>query len=118
MTDSNEQGYSLKEGIIRYQRRICVGSNAGLHTKLIQAFHTSPIGGHSGIQSTYHRVKKLFSWAGLKQDVKIFVKQCSVCQQAKHKNCKLPSLLCPLPIPDGAWHDLTMDFVEPEAIVD
>lgn len=41
-----------------------------------------------------------------------FVKQCVVCQQAKHENCKLPGLLCPLPIPDGAWQDLTMDFVE------
>ena len=79
VTDSNEHGYSLKKGIIRYHGRIWVGSNTGLQTKLIQAFHTSPIGGHSGIQSTYHRVKKLFSWAGLKQAVQDFVKQCTVC---------------------------------------
>jgi hypothetical protein len=33
---------------------------------LISAFHSSALGGHSGIQATYHRLKKVFSWNGLK----------------------------------------------------
>jgi hypothetical protein len=51
-------------------------------------------------------------WNGLKQDVDSFVKQCSVCHQAKHELCKYPGLLQPLPIPAQAWTDLTMDFIE------
>lgn len=54
----------------------------------------------------------MFSWKGLEQDVEEFVKQCSVFQQAKHEHCKLPGLLCPLIIPNGAWQDWTMDFIE------
>lgn len=103
VTGVNAHGYSLKEGIIRHPDRIWVGANVGLQTKLIQAFHTSPVGGHSDIQATYQRLKKLFTWLGLKQDVENFVKQCMICQQAKHENCKLPGLLCPLPVPEGAW---------------
>jgi hypothetical protein len=38
----------------------------------------------------------------MKQDVDAFVKQCSVCQQAKHELCKYPGLLQPLPIPAQA----------------
>ena len=83
-----------------------------MQTKIIQAFHATPVGGHSGIQATFQRVKKLFDWKGLKQDVQNFVQQCTVCQQAKHEQCKLPSLLHPLPIPDNAWQDITMDFIE------
>jgi hypothetical protein len=46
-----------------------VGQNSALHIKLISTFHSSALGGHSGIQATYHRLKKMFSWNGLKQDV-------------------------------------------------
>nr|ABF94845.1 retrotransposon protein, putative, unclassified [Oryza sativa Japonica Group] len=108
----NSQGYSLTQGIIRFQNKIWIGSNAGLHTKLIQAFHASALGGHSGIAATYHRIKKLFAWPGLKLDVENFVKQCQVCQQAKHEHCRLPGLLAPLPIPKEAWQDISMDFIE------
>lgn len=59
-----------------------------------------------------HRLKNLFSWKGLKQDVDSFVKQCSICQQAKHSNDHPAGLLQPLPIPVGAWQDISMDFVE------
>lgn len=107
-----EQGYILRQGLIRYQGSIWVGANSGLHTKLIESFHASPVGGHSGIQATYQRVKKLFCWEGIKQDVQNFVQQCQICQQAKHENCKYPGLLNPLPIPTKAWEDVTMDFVE------
>lgn len=86
ITDAHEPGFSLSQGLIRFKGKVWVGSNSGLHTKLIEAFHASPIGGHSGIQATYQRVKKLFHWTGIKQDVQNFVQQCQVCQQAKHEN--------------------------------
>jgi hypothetical protein len=54
----------------------------------------------------------MFVWEGLKQDVDSFVKQCGVCQQAKHERSKPAGLLQPLPIPAGAWQDWTMDFIE------
>lgn len=42
----NAQGYVLDKGLI----------------KLIAAFHASAIGGHSGVQATYYRLKQLFCW--------------------------------------------------------
>jgi hypothetical protein len=61
---------------------------------------------------TYHRVKQLFAWPGLKKTVKDFVTTCSICQQAKPDRSKYPGLLQPLPIPTGAWQTICMDFVE------
>jgi hypothetical protein len=57
---SAEPLYSLDNGLIKFKGKIWVGANAGLQTKLIEAFNSSPIGGHSGMQASYQWVKKLF----------------------------------------------------------
>ena len=56
---SNAQGYYLDNGIIKKDNHIWLANNSALRTKVIYAFHSSPIGGHSGITTTYHKVKHL-----------------------------------------------------------
>jgi len=112
LASPDSQGYSLVDGVIRHQGHIWIGDNSAIRTKVISALHASPIGGHSGIQATYYRVKQLFQWRGMKQDVEQFVKQCTICQQAKHEHTNPAGLLQPLPIPQGAWLDISMDFIE------
>jgi hypothetical protein len=70
----NEQGYTLHQGIIRIGSRIWVDNNSALSTKLIEAFHSTALRGHSGVQATYVRLKQLFHWRGLKLDVENFIK--------------------------------------------
>jgi len=48
----------------------------------------------------------------MKHQVEDFVKQCAICQQSKHVHHHPLGLLQPLPIPDGIWQDLSMDFIE------
>jgi len=67
ISSPDAQGYSLQTGLIRFKDKIWIGSNSALQTKLIAALHSSAVGGHSGQLATYHRVKKLFSWKGLKK---------------------------------------------------
>jgi hypothetical protein len=104
--------YTLQDGLIRYKQRIWVGSNLALQHKILTSLHASAIGGHSGFEVTYKRVKQLFAWFKLKQSVQNFVAQCSVCQQAKNERVAYPGLLAPLPIPNSAWHTVTLDFIE------
>jgi hypothetical protein len=108
----DEHGYSLHDGIIRFHGRVWIGSNSALQTKLITAFHSSPVGGHSGAHATYQRLKKLFAWTGMKSQTADFVRQCDICQHAKHSNTAPAGLLQPLPPPTGPWRDITMDFIE------
>ena len=72
----NNQGFTLDRGLIRFKGKLWVANNSAMQTKIIAAFHSSAIGGHSGVQATYHRIKRLFHWRGLKQAVEEFVKQC------------------------------------------
>jgi hypothetical protein len=41
------------------------------------------MGGHSGFLVTYHRIKKIFAWPGLKKSVKEWVDKCDICKKAK-----------------------------------
>jgi hypothetical protein len=54
----NAQGYAL--GQIKYKGKVWVAQNSAVRTKIIKALHSSAIGGHSGIQDAFHRVKRLF----------------------------------------------------------
>jgi hypothetical protein len=58
-------GFSLEKGLIKYHGKVWIAHNSALQTMLINAFHASAIGGHSGIKATYHRLKQLFHWKQL-----------------------------------------------------
>lgn len=97
------QGFVLDQGLMKRNGKVWIVANLALQTKLISAFHFSAIGGHSSGKATYHRMKQIFYWKGLKGDVEEFIEQCQTCQQAKHELVHLAGLLQPLPIPQGAW---------------
>lgn len=112
LTGTNDKGFSLTDGVIRYKNKVWLGNHTATHNAVLQAFHSSGPGGHSGITATYHKVKGLFAWLGMKQGIKDYVSKCQVCQQPKSKHFKLPSLLQPLPVPSQARHTISMDFIE------
>jgi hypothetical protein len=93
-------GFSLVDGLIQFHNRIQVGHNKLAQQHVLQALHSSGIGGHSGIQGTYQRVKCLFAWPKMKQLVTTYVQSCEVCQQAKSQHVKLPGLLQTLLVPN------------------
>jgi hypothetical protein len=89
-----------------------LGNNREAHHAILLSLHDSGVGGHSGILGTYQRIKSLFSWPKMKEDIMKYVRQCSVCQQAKAEHIRIPGLLNPLPIPTEAWNTINLDFVE------
>lgn len=108
----DEQGYSLDQGLIKFQGRLWIGNNSALQTKLISALHSSAVGGHSGARATYHWVSQLFHRSGMKQQIEDWIRQCQICQQAKHERTHPGGLLQPLPVPTRPWKDITMDFID------
>ena len=79
LTGTNEKGFSLVDGVIRYKGRIWLGSHKEAHTAILLALHSSGLGGHSGITATYQKIKALFAWPHMKQDVKDYISACEVC---------------------------------------
>jgi len=112
LSNGTSKDYSLQNGVIRYKGRIWVGNNKVAQQHIMQAMHSSGIGGHSGIHVTYSRIKQLFAWPKMKQDIQDYVKSCSICQQAKVEHVRLPGLLDPLPVPSQPWTVVSLDFIE------
>lgn len=48
-------GYTLKDGLLRLNNRVWLGSNISLHQKVMAVVHNSAIGGHSGVPVTLGR---------------------------------------------------------------
>ncbi|XP_039778261.1 uncharacterized protein LOC120645545 [Panicum virgatum] len=112
VTSPNSRGFSLSDGIIRFKGREWIGSNTLAQQHVIQALHSSGIGGHSDFHVTYHRIKALFAWPKMKDTVKTYIQQCATCQQAKIEHVKYPGLLQPLPVPSKPWSVISLDFIE------
>lgn len=80
-----------------------IGDCDQLKGKILQSLHGSPLGRHSSIQNTYHKVKQLFYWPHLKRNVMDFVMASDVCQCCKHEIVATLGLLQPLATLVQAW---------------
>jgi hypothetical protein len=43
--------FTLVEGILRYKNKVWIGDNLPLQQQILEAVHSSAVGGHSGLQS-------------------------------------------------------------------
>lgn len=89
-----------------------IGDNPPLKLQILKWLYDSTIGGQSGRDSTLHRVKTLFFWKGMHKEIQIYVRHYSTCQKNKYDISSSPGLLQPLPIPEGIWQSILMDFIE------
>jgi len=100
------------DDLLNYKNIIVIGATSDFRKKLISVAHDSHIRGHVGIQNSYRRLKTLLYWPFMKKTVKQIVNGCDICKQAKLENIIYLGLLQPLPVSNGVWRDITMDFIE------
>lgn len=103
--------YKWHEGLLYWKTRLVIPKDQNLIDLILTEFHSTPLGGHSGIARTLARISSQFYWPAMQKDIKLFVQQCSICQQAKTETVLPSGLLQPLPIPNQIWEDIAMDFI-------
>lgn len=94
-----------------YQNRLVLSSKSPCIPLVLQEFHSSPAGRHSGFLRTYKRVAGNLYWIGMKRTVQEYVKSCDVCQRQKYFALSPAGLLQPLPMPEQIWEDISLDFI-------
>lgn len=71
--------------------------------------HRSILGGLTGFERTFKRIRNTFWWEGMAAIIKNYVDNCLCCKQMTI--IKKYGLLLPLPIPEAVRQDLSMDFI-------
>lgn len=104
--------FEMKDGLLLCKGRVVVPNKGELRKRVIEHFHDSKEGGHSGNFRAGMRIANTFYWDGMKNDVRDYVRACEVCRRIKGDSRKPSGLMHPLPIPELVWEDITMDFVE------
>lgn len=112
LSHSNNMDFTLADGVLKFKGCIWIPDDREIQHNIISVLHDSAVGGHSGFYATYHRIKRYFAWHNVKTQVKTFVQQCTICQQAKIERIAPAGLLQPLNIPDQAWAVVSLDFIE------
>ncbi|PNY15662.1 retrotransposon-related protein [Trifolium pratense] len=111
-TDSNAKpGYCVKNGVLFYHGRLVISHKSPSIPLLLEEFHCTPTGGHSGFLRTYRRLAENLYWVGMQKSVRDFVRACDICQRQKYSATTPGGLLQPLPIPNAIWEELSLDFI-------
>jgi hypothetical protein len=95
--------------MLQYDGRLYIAAGSPLLQEVLQAVHED---GHEGVQRTIHRLRRDFHFPNMKQLVQDMVRACAVCQRYKSEHLHPAGLLLPLPVPQGVWTDIALDFVE------
>ncbi len=94
-----------------YQKPLYVPDYDPHKLQIMREAHSNRAAGHPGRCKTLELVTRTHFWPKMRWDVEQFVKHCHTCQRSRTSRHAPIGILRPLPIPDGPWKDLSIDFV-------
>ncbi|KAK8936472.1 hypothetical protein KSP39_PZI012649 [Platanthera zijinensis] len=109
--DGSNPQFTVEDGLLRKDHRLCVPSGGNLRAELMYEAHHTKYSIHPGSTKMYRDLKKLFWWPGLKKDVALYVAKCQTCALVKAECQKPGGFLKSLPIPEWKFDNISMDFV-------
>ncbi|MBW0472737.1 hypothetical protein O181_012452 [Austropuccinia psidii MF-1] len=88
-----------------------VPNDPTIQLSILQKHHDSPLPGHPDQEKTLKLVKQDFHWSIMTKFIKDYVSSCQLFSRNKNTHHKKFGFLKPLPIPNGPWICLSMDFI-------
>jgi hypothetical protein len=108
------QRFELNDGLLHLmdkgEARLCIP--ATMRKDILHEAHDTPVtGGHFGPDRTYMHVHKRFFWPRMWDAVRRYVEGCDMCHRINGRQGKPMGPLQPLPIADGRWERVGVDFI-------
>jgi hypothetical protein len=89
--------------------RLCIPTS--MTKRILHEAHHTPTGGHFGVDRTYMRLRGDFFWPRMWDSVRRYVEGCDMCHRINGRQGKPMGLLQPLPIAQGRWERVGVDFI-------
>ena len=96
---------------IFYKGRQLIAPDPKEFTEIITRHHDHIAAGHLGRAKTLEKIKQSYVWEGMRRDIDQYVDNCETCQRTKPRRDKAFGLLNPLPVPNGIWKSITLDYI-------
>lgn len=101
----------IRDQYLYYRDRLYVPDDDELRAKIVRLCHEDPAAGHPGRARTYALLSREYYWKGMSTFVRRWVRNCYICRRTKSFRVGHQGHLQPLPVPQRAWLDISMDFV-------
>lgn len=102
--------FTIPVGLDHTLERLCI-PQGDQRSQYCNLFHDNIGSGHFDAYRTYYALSAHVYWYGMFKDVRKHVDTCPVCQKQKTLTRNVRPLLKPLPIPQGRWTSVSLDFV-------
>jgi len=84
-----------------------------MQKRLLKEGHDAVLAGHGGIFKTGARIRQLYWWPRMMEDIKEHVRQCRVCKRCSNKGTTRPPPLRPIAAPEGPNCRIHVDLFGP-----
>ena len=101
----------VENGLLIKENRLWVANEDQLQLKVVEKIHDQLAVGHPGTEKTLEIAQRHYYWPEMKEMIQQFIRNRHVCKQAKIVQDTYHGLLQPLPVPERAWTDITIDYV-------
>ncbi|KAH0607973.1 uncharacterized protein H6S33_002025 [Morchella sextelata] len=98
-------------GGLLYRGALYVLEDNDLWLRLLKEHHDKLSAGHPGRAKTLELLNREYYWPQIRRYVDQYVRNCNVCTRSKAPRNAPYGVLHPMPIPDGPWMDVSMNFV-------
>lgn len=94
-----------------YRERLYIPDHNKLKAQLLRECHDKPAAGHPGKNKLYELLTREYYWPGMYRYVEQWTRNCHTCRRSTPSREARQGVLRPLPIPEQAWQDISMDFI-------
>ena len=105
------QWHFRKDGLLYHLQRLYVPDDEAVRSELFACFHEDPLAGHFGEKRTLELIQRHYHWVHIEKYINHKVSICARCQFANARRHRPYGALQPLPVPEGPWQEISMDFI-------
>ena len=99
----------IQEGLLFKGNQLCI-PKCSMRENLLKEKHSGGLVGNFGHEKMFSKLDESYYWLGMRENIKIFVYRCRICQHSKGKRQNV-GFYQRLPIPDRPWDVVSMDFI-------